>query len=258
MLPKTSHGIPYSDESKKRDEVIVDRVTGAFNRRQFDADIAAGLDTADLPTATLLIVVDDFDSFTGKKGVVSGDQVLERVSWVIMATVRTTDVVYRHARDAFCVLLPATSDVNSLTVADRIRVNVERMPLLAESRVTVSVGVATGSGADLAATIQRADDALSSGAATGNNQVFALQRARRCRDSPPTPDAATPPLPKPPAAPVGELTGPDDDGTAGVVSARASVDLIPSDPTDPSVPDPWHGCLPANEVHQLGALPIGN
>ena len=85
--------------SKKQDDVIVDRVTGAFNRRQLDADVAAGLDTSDQPTATLLISVDDFPSYTGKKGVASGDQVLERVSWVIMATVRTTDVVYRHARD---------------------------------------------------------------------------------------------------------------------------------------------------------------
>lgn len=156
---------------KSNDDLIVDRVTGAFNRRQLDADIAAGLDTSDLPTATLLISVDDFPSYTGKKGVASGDQVLERVSWVIMATVRTTDVVYRHTRDAFCVLLPATSDHDALAVAVRIRTNVERMPLLAESSVTVSVGMATGSGNDLASTIRRADDALASGTASGHNGV---------------------------------------------------------------------------------------
>jgi diguanylate cyclase (GGDEF)-like protein len=162
--------------SNKQDEMVVDRVTGAFNRRQLDADIAAGMDTSDQPTATLLISVDDFPAYTGKKGVASGDQVLERVSWVIMATVRTTDVVYRHTRDSFCVLLPATTNADALAVASRIRSNVERMPLLAESRVTVSVGVATGAGTDLASTIQRADEALSSGASTGCNQVFADRR----------------------------------------------------------------------------------
>lgn len=195
--------------AKKRPEVIVDRVTGAFNRRQFDADIAAGLDTTDLPTATLLIVVDDFDSYNGKKGAVSGDQVLERVSWVIMATVRTTDVVYRHARDAFCVLLPATFDVDALTVASRIRVNVERMPLLAESRVTVSVGVATGSGTDLASTIQRADDALSSGALTGHNQVFAQRDPAATAETPAPPAPPTPLRQTPRTAPVDALPGPD-------------------------------------------------
>jgi diguanylate cyclase (GGDEF)-like protein len=159
--------------TKKQDDVIVDRVTGAFNRRQLDTDVATGLDASDQPTATLLIEVDDFDSYSGKKGVVSGDQVLERVSWVIMATVRTTDVVYRHAHSSFCVLLPATSDQNAVVAADRIRGNVQKMPLLAESRVTVSVGVATGTGSDIATTIERADQALTAGASSGTNQVFA-------------------------------------------------------------------------------------
>jgi diguanylate cyclase (GGDEF)-like protein len=190
--------------AKKRDDVIVDRVTGAFNRRQLDADVAAGLDTSDQPTATLLISVDDFPSFTGKKGVVSGDQVLERVSWVIMATVRTTDVVYRHTRDSFCVLLPATTDADALAAADRIRGNVERMPLLAESRVTVSVGVATGAGSDLASTIQRADDALASGSSSGANQVFVERRSTDRAFAAPSmataPTASPAPAPAPPTA----------------------------------------------------------
>ena len=182
--------------AKKNDDMIVDRVTGAFNRRQLDADVAAGLDTSEHPTATLLISVDNFPSFTGKKGIASGDQVLERVSWVIMATVRTTDVVYRHARDAFCVLLPATSDGDAVAVASRIRNNVERMPLLADSRVTVSVGVATGAGTDLASTIQRADEALVSGSATGHNQVHADRRTSGVTEAPDTAQRASrPPTP---------------------------------------------------------------
>ena len=158
--------------SKKRDDVIVDSVTGAFNRRQLDTDIAAGIDTSDQPTATLLIDVDDFSAYNGKKGSATGNQVLERVSWVIMATVRTTDVVYRHGPSSFCVLLPATSDEDALSAADRIRENVLKMPLLAESRVTISVGFATGAGNDLATTIERADAVLSAGARSGSNQVF--------------------------------------------------------------------------------------
>lgn len=174
---------------KKRDDVIVDRVTGAFNRRQLDAVIAGGFDTSDQPTATLLIDIDDFAQFIGlkdqskkdgkkdgkrdgKKEVSSSDQVLERVSWVIMATVRTTDVVYRHSASSFCALLPTTSDEAAIAVADRIRLNVEKMPLLAEMRVTVSIGVATGTSDDLATTIKRADEALTRGIVTGANSVF--------------------------------------------------------------------------------------
>lgn len=195
--------------SKKRDDVIVDSVTGAFNRRQLDTDIAAGIDTSDQPTATLLIDVDDFSAYNGKKGSATGNQVLERVSWVIMATVRTTDVVYRHGPSSFCVLLPATSDEDALSAADRIRENVLKMPLLAESRVTISVGFATGAGNDLATTIERADAVLSAGARSGSNQVFS-GRSNVAGIAPGTvPGAAQPavsPLAPPMAAP--EVTAP--------------------------------------------------
>ena len=157
---------------KRPHDGTVDSVTGALNRRQLDADVTEGSDSADQPTATLLIDVDSFSNYDGKSGSASGNQILERVSWVIMSTVRMTDVVYRHGPSTFCVLLPNTSDEDALAAAERIRRNVQRMPLLAESRATISVGVATGAGDDLATTIERADAALAAGLGTGSNQVF--------------------------------------------------------------------------------------
>lgn len=173
--------------AKQHDHVIVDSVTGAFNRRQLDADVAAGRDTTGQSTATMMIDVDRFATYDGKQGHASGDRILERVSWVIMATVRTTDVVYRHGPSSFCVLLPVTSDSDALAVADRIRGNVQKMPLLAQSQVTVSVGVATGTGSDIASTIERADAALTAGLGSGPNQVFGGDLDENAPG--PTPDA---------------------------------------------------------------------
>ena len=153
--------------AKKNEDLVVDRVTGAFNRRQLDRDLAAGLDTSELPTASLMIDVDDFEAFTGKKGIASGDQILERVAWVIMATIRTTDVVYRHEDSSFCVLLPSTHDVDAVAVADRIRENVQKMPLLSQSGVSIKVGVASGSSADVASAVDRAIRALGEAVRTG-------------------------------------------------------------------------------------------
>jgi len=145
---------------KHRDEpTIVDSVTGTFNRRQLDRDIESGV-ASDQPTSTLMIDVDDFDRYTGKKGDVSPDQVLERVAWVIMATVRTTDVVYRHDHSSFCVLLPSTSDADALVVAERIQSNVEKMPLLSTMSVSISIGVASGPSDDVAGAVDRALEAL--------------------------------------------------------------------------------------------------
>ncbi len=156
--------------SKSDDNIIVDRLTGAFNRRQLDLDLAAGVDASGLSTATLMIDVDDFSRY-GKRGEVSADQVLERVAWVVMATVRTSDIVYRHRHASFCVLLPATTDEDATTVAERVRSNIESTPLLVESNVTVSVGVAIGESDDVSETVHRADVALGSATSTGGNVV---------------------------------------------------------------------------------------
>lgn len=155
--------------SRKHDEdLVVDRVTGAFNRRQLDIDVAAGVDPSGLSTATLMIEVDDFEKF-GKPDTSEVNQILERVAWVVMATVRTSDIVYRYRGSSFCVLLPATADVDALIVAERIRANIESTPLLCESHVTVSVGVAIGPSKLLEETFERADAALHS--VSGRNRV---------------------------------------------------------------------------------------
>lgn len=153
------------------DSLIVDRVTGTFNRRQFDLDLASGVDASGMTTATLMIDVDNFDRY-GKRGESPGDKVLERVAWVVMATVRTSDIVYRHLDSSFCVLLPATTDVDATIVAERIRANIESTPLLVESAVTVSVGIAVGDSGKVSDTVDRAGAALASVADSGGNRVI--------------------------------------------------------------------------------------
>ncbi|NND74038.1 MAG: GGDEF domain-containing protein [Ilumatobacter sp.] len=157
--------------SRKHDEdLIVDRVTGAFNRRQLDLDIANGVDPSGLSTATLIVEVDDCDKY-GKPDSAQVNQILERVAWVVMATVRTSDIVYRQASSSFCILLPATADDDASIVAERIRANIESTPLLCESNVTVSVGVAIGPSKLLGETVERADAALHSISGSGGNRV---------------------------------------------------------------------------------------
>lgn len=152
------------------DSIIVDRVTGTFNRRQLDIDLAAGVDPSGMTTATLMIHVDDFDRHS-KRGGTPGDLVLERVAWVVMATVRTSDIVYRHFDSSFCVLLPATNDGDATVAAERVRANIESTPLLVESAVTVSVGIAVGESEHVSNTVERAGAALESVTNTGGNRV---------------------------------------------------------------------------------------
>lgn len=152
---------------KDDEQLIVDRVTGAFNRRQLDLDIANGVDPSGLATATLMVHVDNPELY-GKPDTPAVNQILERVAWVVMATVRTSDIVYREGPSTFCVLLPATTDEDASIVAERIRSNIESTPLLCESHVTVSVGVAIGPSKRLEETFERAQQSL---AGSGGNRV---------------------------------------------------------------------------------------
>lgn len=207
--------------SKKQEDVIVDRVTGAFNRRQLDEDIAAGIDTSGQTTATLMIDVDEFDSYNGKRGTAKGDQVLERVAWVIMATVRTTDVVYRHEASTFCVLLPSTSDTDAVAVADRIQMNVAKMPLLSECGVTIKVGVASGAAGDVKDAVDRAVRALDEAVRTGQPRILNAEAGSAGAE----PLASAPGMPEPVGRPA-----------PGPMVEMTSAPLAPPPPEAPFAP----------------------
>lgn len=121
-------------------------------RRHHDGPLAA-----EVPASTLIVEIDGFDSFEPNK---RRRKILDQVSWVITDTMRRTDAVYRHGEDWFCVVMAQTPEAEALGAADRLRVNVESMPLLADEGVTVTVAVAAGSEADLDWSIARAEDAI--------------------------------------------------------------------------------------------------
>lgn len=159
---------------KRHEAAGVDRLTGAFNRRQLDADIESGLSTGGTPNATMTaamrINVDQFSNHDSTNHdpenrvttheAATGDQVLEGVAWVIMATARTTDVVYRRGPSTFCVLLPSTGAADAVILARRSAANIDRLPLLAGCGVSVTAGIAVGHAADVADAVERAVDVL--------------------------------------------------------------------------------------------------
>ncbi len=162
--------IGFLRRKRRADDVIVDEVTGTFNRRQLDLTIAAGVDMPGESTATLMVDIDNFEQYFSRRDV-TVEQILERVAWVLTGTVRTSDIVYRSTGASFCVLLPATTDDDAFIVAERIRANIEKTPLLTDFGVTVTVGVAFGEAGQLSHMVERADAAMTAGHLAGGNQV---------------------------------------------------------------------------------------
>jgi diguanylate cyclase (GGDEF)-like protein len=119
--------------------------TGLFNMRHLEAVLAQELRRAERfarPLCLLMIDVDHLRTINTRLGHVAGDRALRLVAMSLQAQTRDYDVAARFGGDEFCVLLPETSHEGALTVAERIRADVEAAGVGAGLALTVSIGAA--------------------------------------------------------------------------------------------------------------------
>jgi len=183
---------------------IEDGLTGAFNRRHFDAVLQVEHDRArraaehrhadgsrDIAAhlALLLIDVDHFKAFNDRFGHPAGDACLRAVVAAVHdAGLRPSDFVARYGGEEFVVVLPACDLDGAAIVAERIRAQVERLHEREEALVapvSVSIGLAAmcdardSTPADL---LRAADQAMYDAKHNGRNQV--RHRALECCAAP--------------------------------------------------------------------------
>lgn len=170
-------------ESAFHDEIyrltITDNLTGLPNRRALSDELARELSRArrhNLPTSFLMIDIDHFKRVNDTLGHQAGDAVLVDVANAVRSETRNQDVVARYGGEEIAVLLPQTTLVEAVYVAERIRVAVERLVSRYRGNeicVTVSVGCAALSEADVQFEdlVRRADAKLYEAKHTGKNRV---------------------------------------------------------------------------------------
>ena len=157
----------------------VDPLTGAYNRRQGDAILAAeyGRHARDgRPFAVLMLDIDHFKAVNDHFGHAAGDAVLRALVQVSKSTLRTIDKVVRWGGEEFLMVLPDTDAVAAMTAAERLRAVVAATPVAAPTgdapiTFTVSIGVAVSAGDDLHVLLRRSDAALYSAKTGGRNRV---------------------------------------------------------------------------------------
>ena len=125
-----------------------DALTGLANRRAFDDQLSHMLAHADRfghPVALIMADVDHFKSVNDSWGHEAGDVVLKSIAGTLNEGVRAVDVVCRYGGEEFAILLPQTTLLGAVELADRLRRAVEEAPIkhsAAEISVTISCGVA--------------------------------------------------------------------------------------------------------------------
>ncbi|HEX4285169.1 MAG TPA: diguanylate cyclase [Terracidiphilus sp.] len=166
---------------------IRDSLTGIYNRRHFDEALLMEWNRSRRIRQTLsllMIDVDCFKALNDRYGHQTGDDCLRTIATEIATHLkRPDDLVARYGGEEFAVILPGANRAGALSVAEGIRIAIERVSLTNEDSVvsrvvTVSVGISTEENfieADARALLKRADAALYEAKSQGRNQCRAPQ-----------------------------------------------------------------------------------
>lgn len=159
-------------------QAMTDPLTGAYNRRAFDAALPALL--ASVPAAGGLgcIAVFDLDHFkriNDRYGHAAGDVVLQHFAGFLRGSVREGDLIARVGGEEFAVVLGGMAPDQARLVCERIRKRLETSDILDASgsviRATVSVGIAPlVPGQDAEQAMKTADAALYRAKNAGRNR----------------------------------------------------------------------------------------
>lgn len=162
-----------------------DELTGLSNRRDMQNRLTnefSRYQRSGHHFSIALIDLDLFKSINDQFGHDAGDEVLRAFSTMMNAIIRQTDVASRWGGEEFLILLPDTSLLQALTLAERLRAEVAKNRFVfqgAELPVTISAGVCSiakaGSIGDL---LQQADIHLYSAKQAGRNRIAPRVRSQ--------------------------------------------------------------------------------
>ena len=153
--------------------------TGLANSRSFDLAVEQALAAraGDETLAVLMVDIDHFKAFNDRHGHPAGDEALRVFARVLQACMREGDVAARYGGEEFAVLLSGVDSATAVSIAERIRSQIETTiislaPGLTD-RITTSIGVAVApeQGLERVGLLRIADEALYQAKSAGRNRV---------------------------------------------------------------------------------------
>lgn len=153
-----------------------DGLTGLLNRRAFEETLQSELASAQLQgrsTGLVLIDLDFFKTINDDHGHPVGDEVIRRISSVLRAGARASDILGRLGGDEFIMMLRDADLPQASMVAERICQQIESLDAMpAGVRITASVGVSVSNSTDtLESLLMKTDEALYNSKRSGRNMV---------------------------------------------------------------------------------------
>ena len=134
------------DYREKLEQAIRDPLTGLYNRRFLLEALEKEVQRCARygSEASLVIFdVDDFKLVNDRYGHAAGDDVLRSIGQIAESVIRPADSFARIGGEEFALLLPETSQLEALLVAERVRTAIGREKILGDRKITVSGGIAS-------------------------------------------------------------------------------------------------------------------
>lgn len=102
----------------------VDALTQVYNRHFYDTQVSVEIERAmrsGNEVSMLVIDLDDFKKINDEMGHKKGDEALKAVAEIIRKNLRKVDLPFRYGGEEFVILLPGTSEFESVHTAERLR-----------------------------------------------------------------------------------------------------------------------------------------
>lgn len=162
-----------------QDSIIVDELTGAFNRKHFNQvmkQLICDFKRTERVFSLALIDLDYFKKINDTYGHLIGDEVLQSLSELVQSSIRMEDTFCRFGGEEFAVFLPNTDASSALTVIQRIQERFAATDFFAKNEifhVTFSSGISEVTEAENIADkiVEEADQALYASKDAGRNQT---------------------------------------------------------------------------------------
>lgn len=170
-----------SDMLKKL--VLLDGLSGVFNRRYFDQQLAsewARSARSNLPLSLVMVDIDHFGAYNARYGHQAGDDCLRLIAVALKGALRRpADLVARFAGEEFACLLPDTSPTDARKLANTMAQRVRDLGGLQQGHtalkhITISIGLVTrgqAASGELDAFLQQAIAQLALAKASGPGQI---------------------------------------------------------------------------------------
>ncbi|YCO00549.1 sensor domain-containing diguanylate cyclase [Vibrio sp. VNB-15] len=158
-------------ENKLKKLAEKDSLTGCWNRRRFDKELARYANIADRygssNTTLVILDIDHFKIINDQHGHDVGDEVLKELGSLMQEQSRETDIIARVGGEEFAIIMPETTMRSAFEAIYRLKEIIQSKSVLG---ITISGGITTIN-RSVEQSYRRADKALYRAKTLGRNRV---------------------------------------------------------------------------------------